>query len=50
MDDFLIGPQSDEISPWWYNEDEFINDDEVSLSNDMDNVVEKNTSTDEVED
>lgn len=41
MDDFLIGPQSDEYTWWDYemeygNDDSFIdNDDEVSLSNDL---------------
>ena len=42
MDDFLIGPQSDEQYTWWdyemeYGDDELIIDenDEVSLSNDL---------------
>ncbi len=42
MDDFLIGPQSDEKEyTWWdyemeYGDDDFfIGDDEVSLSNDL---------------
>ena len=41
MDDFLIGPQSDENYTWWdyemeYSDDDFFtNDDEVSLTNDL---------------
>ena len=35
MDDFLIGPQSDEKEyTWWDYEMEYDNDDEVSLTND----------------
>ena len=34
MDDFLIGPQSDEYT-WWDYEMEYGNDDEVSLTNDL---------------
>lgn len=30
MDDFLIGPQSDEYAWWYYDSDE-----EISLSNDL---------------
>ena len=36
MDDFLIGPQSDENYTWWDYEMEYDDDDdEVSLSNDL---------------
>lgn len=41
MDDFLIGPQSDENYTWWdyemeYGDDDFsADDDEVSLTNDL---------------
>ena len=41
MDDFLIGPQSDENYTWWdyemeYGDDDFLaDDDEVSLTNDL---------------
>ena len=35
MDDFLIGPQSDENYTWWDYEMEYSDDDEVSLSNDL---------------
>ena len=39
MDDFLIGPQSDEYTWWDYemeygDDDSFIDEDEVSLTND----------------
>ena len=41
MDDFLVGPQSDENYTWWdyemeYGDDDFFtDDDEVSLTNDL---------------
>ena len=36
MDDFLIGPQSDENYTWWDYEMEYSDDDdEVSLTNDL---------------
>ena len=36
MDDFLIGPQSDENYTWWDYEMEYgDDDDEVSLTNDL---------------